>query len=225
MNLFNSKTKLFLDMSNVKLLARSIVFIDDTLSKLKLQPDQTIQIQIKNPFEPLAQPLVIKSVLKIPVVEKSNNTQFNKEFVCGEYSVIFEAFPPRFQLVQREPKDESQIVKVAKDMVEFADIEKAINKVGINYELFSEEKRDIKDCLLKDHLSKEFTSLSATPVFQIDENTVLNLTIASAENNGKKGVYFRANFDNQITEENSLSKILDKKFRKIADDKINSIFG
>ncbi len=31
MNFFNSKTKLFLDMSNAKLLVRSIVFIDDTL--------------------------------------------------------------------------------------------------------------------------------------------------------------------------------------------------
>lgn len=225
MNFFNSKNKFFLDMSNAKLLARSIVFIDDTLSKLKLQPDQTLQIQIKNPFEPLAQALVVKSILKMPVVEKANNTQFNKEFVCGDYSVIYEAFPPRFQLVNREPKDESQITKIAKEMVNFADIEKAINKVGINYELFLEENRNIKDYLLKDSISKEFTSLSATPVFQIDENTVLNLTIASAENNGKKGVYFRANFDNKITEENSLSVILDKKFRKIADDKINSIFG
>lgn len=212
-------------MSNAKLLARSIVFIDDTLSKLKLQPDQTLQIQIKNPFEPLAQALVVKSILKMPVVEKANNTQFNKEFVCGDYSVIYEAFPPRLQLVNRYPKDESQITKIAKEMVNFADIEKAINKVGINYELFLEENRNIKDYLLKDSISKEFTSLSATPVFQIDENTVLNLTIASAENNGKKGVYFRANFDNKITEENSLSAILDKKFRKIADDKINSIFG
>lgn len=212
-------------MSNAKLLARSIVFIDDTLSKLKLQPDQTLQIQIKNPFEPLAQALVVKSILKMPVVEKANNTQFKKEFVCGDYSVIYEAFPPRFQLVNREPKDEAQITKIAKEMVNFADIEKAINKVGINYELFLEENRNIKDYLLKDSISKEFTSLSATPVFQIDENTVLNLKIASAENNGKKGVYFRANFDNKITEENSLSVILDKKFRKIADDKINSIFG
>ena len=92
--------------------------------------------------------------------------------------------------------------------------------------MFLEADINIKDYLLKDKVAKEFTSLSATPVFEIDENTILNLTIASAINSdGKKGIYFQANFDNKVNYENTLSVILDKKFRKMADEKINLIFG
>jgi hypothetical protein len=93
--------------------------------------------------------------------------------------------------------------------------------------MFLEKDKNIKNDLLKDGVAKGFTSLlSATPVFEINENTTLNLTIASAVNNdGKKGVYFQANFDNKVTDENTLLVILDKKFRKMADDKIDLIFG
>ncbi len=226
MNFFNSKNKLFLDMSNAKLLVRSIVFIDDTLSKLKLEPNQTLQIQVKNPFEPIAHTLVLKSVLKSSVIENPNNTQFHKEFVCDDLTIVYDAFPPKLQIKHKTQKDENQIVKIAKDIIDFASVEKSVSKIGINYEMFLEEDRNIKDYLLKDSVAKGFTSLSATPVFEIDENTTLNLTIASAINNdGKKGIYFQANFDNKVTDENTLSIILDKKFRKMADEKINLIFG
>ena len=136
-------------MSNAKLLVCSIVFIDDTLSKLKLEPNQTLQIQVnnqfKNTFEPIAHSLVLKSVLKSSVIENPNNTQFHKEFVCENLTIEYDAFPPKLQLKHKTQKDESQIVKIAKDIIDFASIEKSVSKIGINYEMFLEENKNIKD--------------------------------------------------------------------------------
>jgi len=212
--------KFFLDMSKAKLLARSIVLIDDT----RLEPNQYYQIK-KNIFSELANPLVLKSLLKAPVSEKPASSEVNREFICDSYNIIYGAIPPKFQIIDNDPENENKIVKLAKEMVKFANIEGLINKVGVNYEMFLESDKDIKDYLLKDSIAAEFTSLSATPVFKIDEETTLNLTLASAENDKKKGIYFRINFDNKITEENTFDKILDKKLKEIAENKIKSIIG
>jgi hypothetical protein len=134
--------------------------------------------------------------------------------------------PPKIQIKHLSQEDSDKVIKASCEIIEFTGIEKSINRVGINYEMFLEETRSIKDYLLKDSVAKGFTSLSATPVFEIDENTTLNLTIAAAINNeGKSGIYFQANFDSKVGESNKISDILSKNFREIADEKIKLIFG
>lgn len=227
MNFFNSKNKFFLDISKAKMMSKCVVFIDDTLEKLRASTGQLIQIgQVKNPFEEVAHPLVLKGALKNNIVANPNNSFDHKEYFCDDLVIISDYMPPKIQIKHLSQEDSDKVIKAAREIIEFTGIEKSVSRVGINYEMFLEETRNIKDYLLKDSVAKGFTSLSATPVFEIDENTTLNLTIAAAINNeGKNGIYFQANFDSKVSELNKIFDILNKNFRQIADDKINSIFG
>jgi len=223
MNFFKHK----LNMSKAQFLSNTLVFaevFDDNISNgLTLEQ---YYYSCKKPFEEIANRLLLKSILKSSVIESPNNTQFHKEFICkDDITIKYNVFPQKIQIKHKTYEDESQVIKIAKDIIDSAGAESSICKIGINYEMFLEADINIKDYLLKDKVAKEFTSLSATPVFEIDENTILNLTIASAINSdGKKGIYFQANFDNKVNYENTLSVILDKKLRKMADEKINLIF-
>lgn len=221
----NQLNQNFLDMSKAEMVSYSVVLVDNLYSNLKITTNQTIQV--KNPFEPIANALFLKSRLGSNVVEDINkSTQLHKEFICDDLRIDYDFFPPKLQIKHITQSGKSNFIAIAKDLIAFAGLENSIGKIGINYEMFLEEEISLKDYLLKDEIAKGFTSLSATPVFDIDENTKLNLTIASAINNGgKKGIYFQANFDNKVAEKNTISDIFGKNFREIADNKIKLILG
>lgn len=229
MNFFNFKTKLFLDMSKAEMISRSIVFIDNVFSNIKFEPNKPIQLQIKNPFDVVANPLFLKSRVNTNVVEKPNSDQMHRELSWNEdaFNMIYDLLPPRLEIKHISTVNDNRIIEISKDIISFAGLENSIGKIGINYEMFLEDNRiNLKDYLLKENIAKGFTSLSATPVFQIDENTVLNLTVASSVNNsGKNGIYFQVNFDNKVATNNSVSNILEKDFLEIANEKIKLIFG
>jgi hypothetical protein len=199
---------------------------------MKLELNQPIQIQlnqVNNPFEAVANPLFLKTRVNANVIQKPTSDQMHKEMSWddGAFNVTYDLLPPRLEIKHITNSNNDRVTEIAKDLVSFAALENSIGKIGINYEMFLEDNRIIlKDYLLKENIAKGFTSLSATPVFQIDDNTSLNLTIASAINNsGKNGIYFQANFDNKVTNKNKVEDILNKKFLDIANEKIKLIFG
>lgn len=216
-----------LNMEHKEMISYSIVILDNVYSNIKFEEKQTVQIN--NVFAPIANQFFLKSILKSNVIEDVNKSHnLHKEFISDDIRVIWDFFPPKIQIKHiTEEKDKRKFIDIAKNIISFTNLENNIGRVGINYEMFiNDEKINLKDYLLKESIAKGFTELSATPVFTIDKDTVLNLTLASAINKvGKKGIYLQANFDNIISENNKFEKILEKDFIKIADEKVKLIFG
>ena len=227
---FQNNKKFFLDMSGLKVMSHSVVLVDKIYSNLKLNPNQTAQIQVQNPFANLANLLALKGVFKKPTVELPLGNQFHKEFESGNFTAIWDFFPPRFEIKDKNPdvKNLNAVREISSDIVTFSEVEKDVGAVGINYEMFLEAEEtvlDLKLFLLKDDVAKGFDSLSATPVFKVDEKTTLNLTIASAtDDNNKDGIFFGVNFHTVIDGSRKISDILQDDFYEIAKGKIKLIF-
>jgi hypothetical protein len=228
MNFFNSKNKFFLDMSELRTLSHSVVLVDKVFSSLKLKPNQTAQIQIQNPFTNLANLLALKSVFKKPVVELPFGNPFHREFEAGNFAVIYDQFPPRFEIKDKNPdiKNLNLVRDIASELITFSEVEKDAGALGINYEMFlAEDNLDLRKFLLKQDIAEGFTSLSATPVFKVDEVTTLNLTIAAAINDDNKdGIFFGVNFHTTLDGSRKISDILKDDFYKIAKEKIKMVF-
>lgn len=223
MNFFKCK----LDIDKARLISKAIVFKEATLADEFIDPIKKYQASYYSldSFRPIANKLLLKSFLKSSVIENPNNTELHKEFICDDLTIIYDTLSSKLDLKHNAPEDENQIVEIAKGIIEFASAEESVSEIGITYEMFLEEDIDIKNYLLKDSLEKEFTNLSIKLRYELDENTTIILTIASTVDDcNKKGIYFEAHFVNKITSENSLSVILNKKFREIANKKINFIF-
>ena len=219
MNFFKHK----LDINKAQLLSKTIVFKEVTLADTLKRYQAGYYCQ--NSFRPIANKLLLKSFLKSPVIENPNNTEFHKEFICNDLTITYDALPSKLDFRHTAPEDENQIVEIAKSIIEFARLVPSINQVGIAYEMFLEEDINIKNYFLKDSVAKEITTLSIDLKYKLDENTTIILTIATATDDyNKKGIYFKAYFHSEITGENSLSVILNKKFCEIAYKKINFIF-
>lgn len=222
MNFFKHK----LDISKARLLSKTIVFKEATLADEFTDPLKKYQAHYYSldSFRPIANKLFLKSLLKSSVIENPNNTELHKEFICNDMTITYDALASKLDFEHKAPEDENQIVEIAKGIIEFARLVPSINQVGIAYEMFLEEDINIKNYFLKDSLKEEFTTLSIDLKYELDENTDIILTIATATDDyNKKGIYFKAHFHSEITGENSLSVILNKKFREIANKKINFI--
>lgn len=230
MNFFNFKNKFFLDMSKLEITLQSVVFVDKVFSSFKPKSNQINQIKIQNPFEKVANPLALKGVFKKPVVPIQFNDNFHKEFIAGDYTVIYDLLPPRLEISNKNPnpKEIDAVRSVALEIVNYSEIEKEIGAVGVNYEMFLEGAEiDLRKYLLKDEVAEGFTSLSATPIFKLpNESTTLNLKIASATNDSnKEGIFFGVNFHALIEENVTIADILAKDFYSIATDKIKLVFS
>lgn len=215
---FRKKVPYF-NMKKAKLIGRSIVLLDNIYSNLSLNKFQEILIDVKNPFELLANNLVLKSIFGKNVIEGKNSNPSHKEFGCDGISFIYDFFPPRI-MIKAEEKD---ILDITNKIISFADINDKIGKIGMNYEFFLEQDLKIKDFLLQDKFSKEFSTLSTTLILKIDENISLNLKIAEATLNTQDGIYFEANFNNIVNQDNDILTILNKDFLSLATSKIESV--
>lgn len=222
-------------MKEYNVISQSVALLDNVYSNLKLEQNQQITVQVQNPFEQIvSSSLALKGIFSniiknFNVIEKQNSNLMHKEFLItngNNYNIIYDFFPPRIELKCETKMTANQVIPIIQKIIDFASIESKIGQIGINYEIFiKEDSFTIKDLLLKDKISKEFTGLSATPVFQIDENTVLNLTLAGAVNTeDEKGIYIQANFHNIVTNNNTINQIFNKDFLTIAKKKIDIIF-
>lgn len=223
MNFFKHK----LDINKARLLSKTIVFKEATLADEFTDPLKKYQANYYSldSFRPIANKLLLKSFLKSSVIENPNNTELHKEFICDDLTIIYDTLSSKLDLKHNAPEDENQIVEIAKGIIEFASLAPSINQIGIAYEMFLKEDINIENYFLKDSIVEEVKSLSMDLKYELDENTTIILTIANATDDcNEKGIYFKAHFHSEITSENSLSVILNKKFREIANKKINFIF-
>lgn len=216
-----------IDMKNLEITSHSIVIVDNTFSNFVFEPNQQIKLQIKNPFDPIANELFLKSRLNVEVVKMPNSDQIHREFLCGKDIVIkYDFFPPRLHIQHNTNEDSRQPETLAKDLIEFADLSSSVGAIGVNYEMFIQnDVVKVKDFLLKNDVAQEFSSLSAVMVLNINEQRILNLRVADAEINGKKGIYCEANFHNTITDSTKLNKLLEEDFLTIAKNKIEAVFN
>lgn len=222
MNFFKHK----LDISKARFVSKTIVFKELTLADgfTDILKQYKASYYSQNSFRPIANKLFLKNFLKSPVIENPNNTELHKEFICNDLTITYDALPSKIDFKHTAPEDENQIVKIAKSIIEFARLAPSINQIGIAYEMFLEEDINIKNYFLKDSIAEELTSLSIDLKYELDENTTIILTIANVTDDcNEKGIYFKAHFHSEITSENCLSVILNKKFLEIAYKKINSI--
>ncbi len=217
-------------MNKLETISHSVVLVDKIYSGLKLKPNQTAQIQVQNPFKNLANILALKSAFKKPAVELPFMSEFHKEFEAGNFAAIWDFFPPRFEVKDKKPnpKNLNEVRQISSELINFSEVEKDVGAIGINYEMFlqvEEKNLNLKNFLLKDDVAEAFTSLSATPVFKVDELTTLNLTIAAATNDDNKdGIFFGVNFHVIIDGSRKISDILNDDFYRIAKEKIKIVF-
>jgi hypothetical protein len=220
-------------MSNTKIISNSIVFIDDTFDKIKL-PQQNQQFVINNPFDELANANFLKMLVKNVLgeegnfkydISKSNPTQ-KTAFNFGDLNFGHSPFPPKFSIEIKDDRNDKtrSIATYILDNVE--NLGDKIKAVGVNYAFFlPDDKKSVKDSLLKDSISSEFDGMSIALSSNIDDNTTLNLRVADAIIEGEKGFYCDANFNNNINEDSgSIEEIIKKDFLEIARKKINKIF-
>lgn len=226
MNFFNSKNK-FLDMKNLEITSHSIVIVDNTFSNFVFEPNQQVKLQIKNPFDPIANELFLKSRLNMEVVKMPNSDQIHREFLCGKDILIkYDFFPPRLHIQHNTSEDSREPESLAKDLIEFADLGSSVGAIGVNYEMFIQsDVVKVKEFLLKNDVAQEFSSLSAVLVLNISNERVLNLRVAEAEVNGKVGIYCEANFHCTIIEPSKINKILEEDFLTFAKNKIEAVFN
>ena len=215
-------------MKDLEIKSHSIVIIDNTFNNFNnFDFSKNIPLQIKNPFEQIASPLALKGSLGMNVVELPNSDKVHKEFMCGgEIKIEYDFFPPKLQIKYSTNESNNKVQEIAQKLIDFADIGKSIGAIGVNYELFIEnDKINVKDHLLKKEFKDEFSSLSATLVLKINDNTTLSLRVADAKIENKQGIYFMANFHNNINKDNNIDNIFKKDFLKISKDKIEAVFN
>jgi len=220
----------FLDMSKLDIKTHAVVLVDKIYSNLPPQTNQIAQVQqINNPFEKVANQLALKGVFQKTVSQLQFGNNFHKEFVSDDFHITYDFLPPRLEIKDTNPQKnkENSVQKITLDIINFSEIEQDIGAIGINYEIFLEGKDiDLRKFLLKDDIQKGFTSLSATPIFKIDNNTTLNLTIAHATNkiDSKDGIFFGVNFHIVLDGNIKVKDIITKDYYAIAKTKIELIF-
>lgn len=226
--MFFKKQKYFLNMNSFDVISHSVVILDNKFNNIDLTKSKLqIPIKIDNPFEQLTNKLVLKSQIAEQVTELPNSDKVHREFLCNNNIIVkYDFFPPRLEIKHNTKEEKDEVKNIANKLIKFADINDSIGALGINYELFiANDKVNVITSLLKDSIAKEFDSISATLVFNINDNRTLNLRIADANIDGKKGIYFHANFHNNITDENKISNIFKEDLLTLAKEKIETIIN
>ena len=235
MNFFNSffskKTKSFLKMHNAKVVSQAFVLVDPIYKGSFPQQIPTQPISIQNSFEPLANELLLKTVMdgidgfRIP--QPSQGIQMVQEFVFGDFVFTYNIFPPKFIIKRNTAEKEiDKIKEITKKIVSIGNLKNSLDAVGFNYEMAIDNengKINLKDALCNPSITDEFAEVNATLAYKEGDMT-LNLTITDALLNGKKTVFIEANFHNDISTTNRFESIIEKDFRDIIDRKLNAIF-
>lgn len=212
-------------MKDIKIISHSITLVDNAYNGI--MPLGKNQLQVRNPFDQIAQPLVLKALVGKSVETLANSDIIHREFKYENIKITYDFFPPRLNIINEENNLSDTPKNLALQIIELAEIKDKLGSIGVNYELFIEENDvNLTQYLLQEFISKEFNSLSTTLVLVINKDVKLNLRIADAEIEGKKGIYFQANFSNQVSTSNNVEKILENNnFLNIAKEKINLIFN
>jgi hypothetical protein len=232
MNFFNFKTKSFLKMHKAKVISQSVVLVNPTYKGLFPQQIPMQPIQFENIFTPLANELLLKTVMngvdgfRVPT-QPAQGIQMAQDFVFGDFSFSFNVFPPKFTIKYNSAeKEATKIKEIAKKIVTLGNLGNSLGAVGFNYEMSidnEENKTNLKNALSNPSIVNEFDDVNATLAYKEGEMT-LNLTIADAIINGKKVIFIGANFHNDISATNRFESIMEKDFRGIVDKKLNAIF-
>jgi len=211
MNFFNFKNKKFLDMSKAEMISHSIVIVDDT----KIVPNKVSSIS-NNPFADLSSKITFINIMeKIdgernqPIIEES---PIERSFVFNDIVFKNSSLLPRVIVQQNSPELSDKLPKIFKEILrELPEIESKIAAVGINFEFFieREDNGDVKAKIFQSSIMEGLESMTTTLVYN-EADSKLNLTIADANYEGKKGIYFKANFHNKIVNDNGFQEILKK---------------
>jgi len=223
------QTKLkFLDMSKAEMISHSIVIVDDT----KIIPNQANSIG-NNPFADLSSKITFINIMEkidgdksVPIIDES---PIERSFSFGDIVFKNSSLPPRVIVQQNSSSLSDKLPKIFKEILtELPEIENKVAAMGINFEFFiaKEDDGDVKKKIFQENITSGLDSMTTTLVYK-EDNYKLNLTIADANYENKKGIYFKANFHNVINSENKFQEIIkkEKDFFDKANNKIEELLN
>ena len=185
MNFFNFKTKSFLKMHKAKDISQSVVLVDSTYKGLFPQQMPTQPIQFQNIFTPLANELLLKTVMngidgfRVPT-QPAQGIQMAQDFIFGEFVFNYNVFPPKFTIKHNTTEKEANKIKeVTKKIVSLGSLGNSLGAVGFNYEMSidnEDNKTNLKNAISNPSIINEFDDVNATLAYKEGEMT-LNLTI------------------------------------------------
>lgn len=220
------KKKCFLDMQNLQLISRSIVMLDDTMTKSPIISNQAIV----NNFDELANATTLKYIIEKSLKNELDNTCVDqptpvyKKYIFGNLQFLWELFPPKLSITQ--VGDGNDVILVVNEMLKISKVKSSIKAVGINYEFFTNQSVDVKKLLLKDKVSKDLDALMIKLVYPINENCRLTLEVSDANYNEQSGVVFAINFHHIIKSSNNIHHLIeDDTFVDKAKDKIAKLLS
>ena len=180
----------------------------------------------KQPFSDI-NALALKGAFNLPFVETSAQSGMSKKWQFGNFTITNQFFPPKFLIAQDNTTSIDDIMGMVRKIIDFASLSDKIGKIGINFDVIIEKDLIVKDVILKEGIAKEFSGVSTTLEKKINECQKLNLTIAGAKDmeTNKSLIYVNANFDNKVTLENTIAKILQEDCLPILEQKVSAIFG
>jgi len=224
----NKLKKGFLDMEKAKLFSKSIILVDDKFNGLP-PTNTTEKIQVDNPFKSLSNILFLKSIIGKDGFKTPQSNEFTQTFIFGDFIFTYDLFPPKFKIEHNTSDEKSEELKeIANKIISFAELNKVIGAIGINYEYYIENEDNhiiLKNEICNTNISNAFSRLNTTLVYDgIDDYTTLNLQITDATIKGKKSIYISSNFHNKVEPTNRIEDIFKKDFKKRLDEKLEVIF-
>ena len=233
MNFFNPKTKLFLDMSNAKLISHAFVLVDNIFNGQIPLGQSNIQFQaIQNPFQELASAGLLKRVVKEvmnkslgckitempPVNPMTKSFDFDNVLIFG-----YDVFPPKFSVQFNTDSEKTEILQQIFQEIVDENVRQKIGAIGVNFELFTpNEDNKAKDILLNNNAKKDLKALSISLSYMID-GCNMNLQVADAVRDGINGLYLNANFHNAISDIEQIEGVMSRNFLDIAKGKIKDL--
>lgn len=237
-NEINKFNRNFLEImkEDFKTISYSIAFLSDSFPKENVG---TINLTEKdNIFKDIASVFALQLALeaydkdnKLEIIENTKILFPEKEFETQDGALKIR-FEQPFKLIIKydtskgNKEDPEAYIKGLANLIAVKSGKKSkIGSVGVNYEIFkamNEPEKLIRDNLIIGTKDDELVEGALVKlVYKIDEFTKLNLSITSAINKEKKGLYLNTNFHSEIKSANKISDIFERSdFKKILDEKI-----
>lgn len=212
-------------MQNLQLISRSIVMLDDTMTKSPLINNQPI-VNNFNDLNDTTLKLIIQNSLKNELDNTCGEqpTPVYRKYIFGNLQFLWELFPPKFSITQVGHGND--ITLVINELLKISKIKSSIKALGVNYEFFTNQSVDVKKLLLKDKVSKDLDALMIKLVYPINENCRLTLEVSDANYNEQSGVVFAINFHHIIKSSNNIHHLIeDDTFVDKAKDKIAKLLS
>jgi hypothetical protein len=233
----NKFKKGFLDMSNLKTVSCSVVFVADNAPKMTdegvfnytdkddifkgLMNSITLRLILQNLHGD--KNIGVESTSDIPnVIYKFKSTN-GLEFIFEKplkFSIIYDAN------IGTEKEPEKYVKEIADIMIKESGKMK-VGAVGINYDFF--EKYDnpseiMKKSFLCDINDSDLEKTAVVLAYKKDLYTKLNLSIVVGTIKNEEGLIYKINFDCQVKQQNNINIILNKNdLIEFAQGKIESL--